>query len=89
MKLTREKFESELDLVMKQSEQIGLVAIEVSSGNLHRRVGGYPGNDHRMPVCCEVMRTAMRSDDIVVSEPPKGKGAALVIRYHLPKGERG
>lgn len=57
--------------------------IDVKSGDLHRLVGGYPGNAHRMPVCCEVMRQMMKIGDSVLSDPPSGKGASLVIRYRL------
>lgn len=55
--------------------------IDIRSGDIHETVGGYPGPDHRMPVCCEVMYSIMKGDDIVIASPPKGKGANLVIRY--------
>jgi 5-methylcytosine-specific restriction protein A len=55
--------------------------VDVNSGDLHRQVGGYPGRNHRMPVCCEVMYGKMKGDDAVLSAPPKGKGASLTIRY--------
>jgi hypothetical protein len=57
----------------------------IVSGDLHRDVGGYPGPDHRMPICCRVMRDAMRPGDEIVDEPPKGTGATLAIRYKLPR----
>jgi 5-methylcytosine-specific restriction protein A len=61
----------------------------MSAGDLHRRVGDYPGNDHRMPVCCGVMRDAMDEDvgDAIVSSPPSGDGASLLVRYVLPRRE--
>ena len=68
------------------SSKAGAVAIEFNSGALHRAVGGYPGPNHRMPVCCNVMRDLMGPEDSVVSEPPKGAGASLTIRYVLPRG---
>jgi len=30
----------------------GLDKVEIRSGDLHRSVGGYPGTNHRMPICC-------------------------------------
>jgi 5-methylcytosine-specific restriction protein A len=49
-------------------------------------IGGYPGaGKHRMPVCCEAMRSEKRAGDEIVFEPPKGKGASLTIRYRLPR----
>lgn len=38
-------------------------ALEVNSGDVHRSLGGYPGADHRMPLCCEVMYAEQRADD--------------------------
>ena len=58
--------------------------IDLTSGDVHRAVGGYPAEDgnHRMPVCCDVMYAAMRGDDKVLSAPPSGKGATVTIRYY-------
>jgi len=85
MAATNDDFRDTLSAIFVKSEELGLVAIEVKSGNLHHQVGDYPGGDHRMPVCCNVMRKEMKGEDSVVSEPPKGKGANLVIRYMLPR----
>jgi hypothetical protein len=48
-------------------------------------VGGYPGNNHRMPVCCAAMRAEMRAGDNIVRAPPSGDGANVVIEYRLPR----
>jgi hypothetical protein len=34
-----------------------------------------------MPVCNDVMRCEMQPGDIVLHEPPQGRGASLTIRY--------
>lgn len=75
-------FQSALDQIFERSEGD---FVEVRSGDLHRVVGGYPGSGHRMPVCCQVMRRNIRAGDVIVTEPPKGAGASLVIRYSLPR----
>jgi hypothetical protein len=59
--------------------------IDVQSADLHREVGHYPSTDHRMPICCEVMRKAMRAADKILQETPSGQGASLLIRYTLPR----
>lgn len=60
--------------------------VDVNAGELHRAVGGYPGKNHRMPVCCQVMYSCMKTGDkILPNGPPKGKGASLTIRYRLPR----
>jgi len=59
--------------------------IVLSSENIHRQVGGYPGADHRMPSCCNTMRSLVRDGDEVLKQPPNGNGATLNIRYKLPR----
>ena len=78
-------FRSALQEMLQAADNLGLVAVEVNSGKLHRKVGGYPGSSHRMPVCCDVMRQEMSGADSVVSEPESGQGASLVIRYVIPR----
>jgi hypothetical protein len=80
-----DSFRNELRSIMKKAESLGLVAIDVKSGNIHRRVGGYPGTDHRMPVCCEVMYSEMKDGDTVVAKTDSGHGASIVVRYGLPR----
>jgi len=55
----------------------------ITARQLHEKVGGYPGRDHRMPVCCGVMRDRMGPDDKIVDQPSKGDGASLKIKYKL------
>lgn len=85
MTIDKTDFENALNETFRISEELGLFAIEVNSGNLHRRVGEYPGHDHRMPVCCDVLYGAMKSTDSIISQPDLGKGASVVIRYILPR----
>lgn len=80
-----EDFREELSKILAEAQKRGAPYVEVSAGELHRRVGDYPGTNHRMPVCCEVMRQIMKKGDEIISEPPKGKGASLTIRYKLPR----
>ncbi len=67
------------------AQEEGKPYLDVVSGDLHKMVGGYPGTQHRMPLCCDVMRNAMKPTDEVLNSPRKGKGASLSIRYYLPR----
>ena len=82
-------FRAELDAQLLRASRQGRPHVEVNAGELHRALGGYPpepGKSHRMPMCCAVMREAfVSSRDIIVHEPESGKGAALTIRYMLPR----
>ena len=78
-------FQKELYKIFKDAQAIGTLYVDVNSGDLHRRVGGYPGRNHRMPLCCEVMKKNMRTGDQILEQPPKGKGASLTIRYKVPR----
>jgi hypothetical protein len=88
---TKDQFQEELMRVFLDTTTEGLENVDVNAGELHRRVGGYPGRDHRMPVCCSVMRAEFSADcDLVLESPSSGDGASLTIRYNLPrKGEVG
>ena len=70
---------------LQRATAAGQISLEVRSGDLHREEGGYPGPDHRMPVCCQVMRGEMTKADELVTASPKGNGASVVIRYRLPR----
>lgn len=76
-------FESALRGILSDARARGEATLELKAGDLHEAVGGYPGPDHRMPSCCSAMRSLMRATDCIVSQPPKGDGASLTIRYQL------
>jgi hypothetical protein len=82
-----EDFKNDLHRMMLEAMKEGKESMEISAGELHRRVGGYPGANHRMPICCSVMRGALAADagDVILADPPSGQGAALTIRYVLPR----
>ncbi len=86
MNLTADDFRTALHDLLEEAEQLGFVAVDINSGNLHRRVGGYPSQNHRMPVCCGVMYAEMKLiDDTIVSQPNSSKGASVRVRYVLPR----
>ena len=78
---TKEDFEIALQTRFQRAKEQGERSIVVKSGDLHQEVGGYPGHNHRMPLCCAVMREMMREGDTVDSSPESGQGASLLIRY--------
>jgi 5-methylcytosine-specific restriction protein A len=80
-----EDFRRKLHELFDDARKQGETTIIVRSGDLHCAVGGYPGPNHRIPVCCGVMRQERRESDRIVEEPPKGNGATLRIEYHLPR----
>ena len=78
-------FQKELAALFLRTLEEGKSSVTVNSGELHRSLGGYPGTNHRMPVCCDAMYQEMRAGDQILSAPPKGKGASLTIQYLLPR----
>jgi 5-methylcytosine-specific restriction protein A len=85
MPRTAAQFRARLDKLLSSGSRLGFVAVEVNAGKLHRMVGGYPGPAHNMPMCCDVMRQRMTSSDTIVTQPPRGNGASLTVRYRLPR----
>ena len=82
---TAQDFQRALNEIFKSALDKGEVYIDVKSGDLHRKVGCYPGSNHRMPICCDVMKRNMKPVDQLLQQPPKGQGATVVIRYKLPR----
>ena len=87
MTLTRNDFRKALHARFERAAGGGLEYVWVQSGDLHREVGGYPGENHRMSLCCSVMRDEMYRADLLLEAPPAGHGANLVIQYVLPRPE--
>ena len=81
---TSRLFHEALDRLFAAALASGQSKARVHAGELHREVGGYPSPNHRMPVCCAVMRRRMGEADAVLVSPPKGAGANLTIEYRLP-----
>ncbi len=78
-------FQMQLDSIFSFAAEKRLTAIIIKSGELYRLIGEYPGTDHRMPICCNVMRKNMMTGDEVLSEPPSGVSASLTIKYQFPR----
>jgi hypothetical protein len=81
----RDNFQCKLDEIFKTALAAGWPAVVVRSGDLHKIVGGYPGPNHRMTVCCDVIKKNRSQGDKIVKEPRKGQGANLYVRYLLPR----
>ena len=87
MPLTADDFRDELYRIMDEAVRERHKCVDVNAGELHEGLGGYPGRDHRVPVCCKVMKEEMSPNygDKILQEPPSGQGASLTIRYILPR----
>ncbi len=83
--VSSKEFENALIEIFQDAQKDGLSSVNVTSGELHRKLGGYPSSNHNMPGCCSVMSRIMESDDEVLDEPLKGKGSTLTIKYSLPR----
>jgi hypothetical protein len=86
--ISADQFRSELRAQIDRAAKQGRPHVEVNSGELHRTLGAYPNDGrHSMPTCCNVMREEMGDHRAeVVHETESGNGAALTIRYLLPRG---
>lgn len=81
--LTTETFYNSIQLLKQIGRQNNLSQLVITSKEVHKLVGGYPGPNHRMPMCCDAMYKAMEDSDEILEKPPKDKGATLKIKYHL------
>ena len=80
-------FRNELHKAMHEAVKQGKQHLDISAGELHQRIGDYPGPNHRMPDCCQIMKACIAPDygDEILQQPPSGQGASLTIRYLLPR----
>jgi 5-methylcytosine-specific restriction protein A len=81
----RDDFFDELGRIFEESRKNNAQFVEVRSGDLHKNLGGYPGHNHQMPTCCDIMKQVMGKNDAILKQPAKGRGANLIIRYQLPR----
>jgi hypothetical protein len=81
-----QEFRMALRSQLHRAHKRGLSHIDVKAGYLHRRLGGAPDDpSHQMPSCCRAMYAEKKAGDVVIVRPPEGEGAALTIRYKLPR----
>ena len=80
-----EDFRREIIKIFDEAQKEGKDFVEITSGEVHREVGFYPGPNHRMASLCDVMRGLMQAGDDILYQPRKGRGATLKIRYKLPR----
>jgi hypothetical protein len=76
-------FISEVQRIINEARSQGKTYVDIVSRDVHINVGGYPGDNHKMPSCCSAMRSLMKNGDIILESPPKGNGATLKIRYFV------
>lgn len=85
-KITKDSFNSELRKIFQRETDSGSTEVTITSSELHRIVGNYPGENHCMPLCCNAMRDLFdEKRDIIISEPKKDNNSILTISYALPR----
>jgi hypothetical protein len=76
-------FRRELRAQMGRASAQGSVDIVMTSGELYRSLGGYPGSSHGMTFCCDAMQDEMKPGDILLVGQVNGVG--MTVRYYLPR----
>jgi hypothetical protein len=81
---TEENFREFIQYIIEENKKLKNEFVDIKSGSIHTLLGSYPGNNHRMKTCCNVMyKFAEELNHNIISSPQKGFGASLVIRYYL------
>jgi hypothetical protein len=76
-------FRQGLLVQMGRATKGGLTDVLITSGELYRSLGGYPGSTHGMPSCCDAMQAEMKPGDTLLVE--RTNGAGMTVRYLLPR----
>lgn len=79
----KEDFIKAINEERAKAKSAGKQYVDINSGEIHRKLGGYPGKKHCMPTCCNAMYALQSEKDEILTSPAKGKGASLTIRYYL------
>ena len=86
---TRQDFKRTLRSILYDARDIpGIRELTLNAGGIHRAVGGYPRIDHRMPMCCDVMKEEIHTeygDEVLPDGPQSGQGASFTVRYCFPR----
>lgn len=84
--ITKDTFISELRKIFQRETESGSTEVTITASELHRIAGNYPGENHRIPLCCSAMRELFdEKKDIIISESKKDNNALLTISYALPR----
>jgi hypothetical protein len=76
-------FAQQLRAQLKKAAAQGETRAVITSGELYRSLGGYPGSMHGMPACCDAMRAEMKpGDNLLVDQPNRG---TTTVCYRLPR----
>jgi hypothetical protein len=85
--VSTEYFRQELLAQMNRAAKGGRIDVLINSGDLYRSLGGYPGSQHGMPLCCDAMQAEMKSGDTLLVQ--RTNGAGMTVRYLLPRANWG
>jgi len=76
-------FRREILKIFEKAKKEKKEFVEIIAGELHRKIGYYPGPNHRMYSLCNVMRDLLQPGDEILNQPKKGRGPRLQICYSL------
>jgi hypothetical protein len=76
-------FRQELQAQMGRASKSGASDVLINAPSLYQSVGGYPGSNHAMPLCCDAMEQAMKPGDLLLVE--RSSQAGMTVRYFLPR----
>jgi hypothetical protein len=78
-------FRQELLAQMGAASSFGEIDILITSVNLCRALGGYPGTKRDMSACCDAMQDEMRLGDVLLVERASAAAAGMTVCYLLPR----
>jgi hypothetical protein len=82
--VSADHFAQELRAQLKKAAAQHASSVVITSGELYKLLGGYPGSTHGMPACCEAMRSEMKLGDILLVE---SNGVGMTVCYQLPRSQ--
>jgi 5-methylcytosine-specific restriction protein A len=70
---TKEEFSERLKMELRAAELRGADHVDINSGDLHRRLGGYLGGLTKIPSCCNAIYEERKRKGTLVSGADRPK----------------
>ncbi len=77
-------FRQELLAQIGRASKSGAANVLINAPSLYKSLGGYPGSDHGMPLCCDAMEQEIKAGDLLLVD--RANQAGMTVRYLLPRG---
>lgn len=82
---TTTDFKDKIHCLLTEADKNKKSSLILNAKIIHGFFKGYPSKKHRIPSCCNAMKSMMQKGDRIIYAPPKGLGSTFQIEYNFPR----